>query len=212
MKPIYLATLLALGTVSCVDNLPKLQILQAAPPEEDCNVPDDVALLSGSLNLALAGDYTSGFIVTSNLADTPIVLGEAPLSDTDSTAVYLTELELSYQTEPELNIPSATVPIYGTFRGNEDGSMVLGLLTRDARNALLSATGGGGSVVDVLVTLRVRGHTVAGGDVETNEISYPLVVGFAEFKCPKMGDIHGPSLGPCDPRGQNGAVPECVTP
>ncbi|NTX00604.1 hypothetical protein [Myxococcus sp. CA040A] len=212
MKPIYLAALLAFGTVSCVDNLPKLQILQAAPPEEDCNVPDDVALLSGSLNLALAGDYTSGFIVTSNLSDTPIVVGEAPVSDIDSTAVYLTELELSYQTEPELNIPSATIPIYGTFRGNEDGSLVLGLLTRDAESALRSAVGGGGTVVDVLVTLRVRGHTVAGGDVETNEISYPLVVGFAPYVCPTAGDVHGPLVGPCDPRGQNGAVPECVTP
>lgn len=211
MKPIYLAALLAFGTVSCVDNLPKLQLLQAAPPDEDCSVPDDRALLSGSLNMALASDYLLGFVVTSNLSETPVVVSEGPIADVDSTAIYLTEMELSYQTEPNLNIPSATLPVYSAFRGDRDGLLLAGLLTRDAQNALFSAVSGG-ALVDLLVTMRVRGHTVSGGDVETNEVSYPLVVGFAPFSCPKPGDVPAPRTAACDPRGQNGAVPACETP
>src|SRR5215217_719065 len=211
MKPIYLAALLALGTVSCVDNIPKLQLLSATPPDEDCTIPEDEALLSGSLNLDLSSNYRLGFIVTSNLTSTPIVVGEGQVADPDSNAIYLTELDLSYRTEPELNIPSVTLPVYAAFRANEDSSLLMSVLTRDAQNALFNGTEGG-AVVDVLVTMRVRGHTITGGEVETNELSYAITVVNDPFICPKAGEVPAPPATECDQRGQNGIVPLCQAP
>lgn len=211
MKPIYLAALLAFGTVSCVDNIPKLQLLSATPPDEDCTVPEDRSLLSGSLNMDLSTNYSLGFVVTSNLTSTPIVVGEGQVADPDSNAIYLTELDLSYRTEPELNIPSVTLPIYTAFRANEDSTVLMEILTRDAQNALLSATAGG-AIVDVLVTLRVRGHTITGGSVETNELSYAIAVTTENFVCPKPGEVPSARIAQCDQRGQNGVVPLCEAP
>ncbi|WP_163865370.1 hypothetical protein [Myxococcus eversor] len=211
MKPIYLAALLAFGTVSCVDNIPKLQLLSATPPDEDCTVPEDEALLSGSLNMALSSNYNLGFVVTSNLTSTPIVVGEGQVADPDSNAIYLTELDLSYRTEPELNIPSATLPVYAAFRANEDSTLLMSVLTRDAQNALFSATTGGG-IVDVLVTMRIRGHTITGGSVETNELSYAITVTTVPYICPKPGEFPAAPTVLCDQRGQNGAVPLCEAP
>lgn len=211
MKPIYLAALLAFGTVSCVDNIPKLQLLSATPPDDDCTVPDDRALLSGSLNLDLSSNYTLGFVVTSNLTATPIVVGEGQVADPDSNAIYLTEIDLSYRTEPELNIPSATLPVYAAFRANEDSTLLMSVLTRDAQIALNSGTTGG-AVVDVLVTMRIRGHTTTGGSVETNELSYAITVVNDIFTCPDPTEVPAPSTVLCDQRGQNGVVPLCEAP
>ncbi|AGC47630.1 putative lipoprotein [Myxococcus stipitatus DSM 14675] len=206
MKPIYLIALLALGSVSCVDDYPKLQILQSTPPDSSCTIPDNRQLLNGSLNLALAGNYQMGLIVTSNVLETPIVVG-APLTDPDGNAIYVTELDLSYRTEPELNIPSATVPIHGTFRAAGNGAMLLNIFTLDALQALRSATGGA-NFVETLVTLKVRGKMLDGSKVETNTITYSVQVGNIPFSCPPGKAVEPPTEA-CDQRGQNGVLPAC---
>ncbi|QSQ13535.1 hypothetical protein [Myxococcus landrumensis] len=207
MKPIYLIALLALGSVSCVDDYPKLQILQSTPPEPDCSIPDNRQLLSGSLNLALAGNYTMGLIITSNVVETPVAVGE-PVTDPDGNAIYVTELDLSYRTDPELNIPSATLPIYGSFRAAGDGAMLLNIFTSDALQALRAATGGP-NVVDALVTLKVRGKMLDGTKVETNEVTYSVLVGNVPFTCPAGKSVESPTQA-CDQRGQNGVLPACT--
>ncbi|WP_338864199.1 hypothetical protein [Myxococcus stipitatus] len=208
MKPIYLVALLALGSVSCVDDLPKLQILSATPPDPDCTVPAGRQLLSGSLNLALASNYQLGLIVASNVVDTPITVGGENLTDPDRNAIYVTELDLSYRTVPELNIPSATVPIYGSFRAAGNGSMLLPIYTADALRALIPATQGG-NIVDTLVTLKVRGKMVDGSEMETNEITYSVQVETLVLTCPPDESFE-PRTAACDQRGQNGVVPACT--
>ncbi|MCP3061885.1 hypothetical protein LXT21_24170 [Myxococcus sp. K38C18041901] len=212
MKPIYLAALMAFGSVSCVDNTPKLQVLHAALPDPDCTIPEDEAILRGSLNLGLAGDFLLGLIITSNLTDTPILVGEGgQVSDPDSQAIYIRSVDVSYRTEPDLGIEDANVPLFGGFRPNQDSSLLLGLLTRDAQAALLAATTGGG-IVDTLVTMRFRGETATGSKVEVNEFTFPLVVTNVGFVCPKPGEVPSPRSEACDLRGLNGVVPECEAP
>lgn len=208
MKPIYLVALLALGSVSCVDDLPKLQILSSSPPEPNCTIPTGRQLLSGSLNLALAGNYRLGLAVSANVRDTPISVGGEDLTDPDRNAIYVTELDLSYRTVPDLNIPSATVPVYGSFRGAGDGTMLLSLFTADALDALDAATTGT-NVVDALVTLKVRGKMVDGSKMETNEISYAVQVVTRPYSCPAGKNIEPPNEA-CDQRGQNGVLPACI--
>ncbi|WP_342375743.1 hypothetical protein NVS55_31240 [Myxococcus stipitatus] len=207
MKPIYLIALLALSSVSCVDDYPKLQILQSSPPEPSCTVPDDRQLLNGSLNLALASNYRLGLIMTSNVRTATIAVGGEPLTDPDGNAIYVTELDLSYRTQPELNIPSATVPIYGSFRGEGNGVMLLSLFTTDALQALHTATQGA-NIVDALVTLKVRGKMLDGTKMETNEITYSVQVGNVPFSCPPDKTVEPPTEA-CDQRGQNGVLPAC---
>ncbi|WP_408889456.1 hypothetical protein ACJ2CR_37535 [Myxococcus faecalis] len=212
MKPIYLAALMAFGSVSCVDNTPKLQVIHAALPEPDCSIPEDEAILRGSLNLGLAGDFLLGLVITSNLVDSPVIVGEGgEVSDPDSLAIYVTSVDVSYRTEPDLGIEDANIPLFGGFRPNQDSSLLLGVLTRDAQAALFAATAGGG-FVDTLVTMRFRGKTATGSKVEANEFTFPLTVTNVGFVCPKPGDVPAQPTEACDLRGLNGVVPECETP
>ncbi|WP_426736374.1 hypothetical protein [Myxococcus faecalis] len=208
MKPIYLAALMAFGSVSCVDDVPKLQVLHAALPEPDCSIPEDLAILRGSLDLSLASNFRLGLIITSNLTNTDIVVGEGgQVSDPDSQAIYITSMDVSYQTEPDLGIEDANVRLFGGFEGNVGGNMLLNILTPAAQSALAAATAGG-TVVDTLVTMRFRGHTITNSKVETNEFAFPLTVGRSGYACPAGEQFVAPTLA-CDQRGHNGIVPEC---
>ncbi|MCP3105099.1 hypothetical protein LZ198_40155 [Myxococcus sp. K15C18031901] len=208
MKPFYAAALLALGLVSCVDKTPEIQILQASIPADDCSVQADDRILRGALNLGLSTGYNLGFIIASNLVDTPIIVGGGQVSDPDSLAVFLREADFSYDTIPNLNIPATTLPIFTAYRPNEDSDMVLNMITTEALNALLGA----GGPVEVVIHMRLRGETASGDKVATNEVTFGLIVTNTIYTCPKAGEVHVPRTEACDPRGQNGAVPDCQAP
>ncbi len=211
MKPIHLAVLLAFGAGACVDTPSAVQIFQATPPDASCSVSTSSAgLLRGSLDLSLSQGYLMGFVVRSSLTDTPVVVGDSPLSGEDTDAVYLDEMEVSYDTNRSgVNLDDATVPIYNAIQGGEEGTLLLNLITSDALEDLDTATESG--EVEVLVTLRLHGKTATGSEVETNEISYPIVVYKSGFACPSP-QVPEEATEPCDPRGQNGNVPACVAP
>ncbi|MBZ4394622.1 hypothetical protein [Myxococcus sp. AS-1-15] len=208
MKPIYLAALLAFGSVSCVDDVPQLQVLHAALPEDDCSIPEDEAILRGSLDMTLASNYRLGLIVTSNRIGTEILVGEGgQVSSPGSQVVFITSMDVSYQTEPDLGIEDANVRLFGGFEGGEGSSMLLNLLTREAQEALDAATLGG-AIVDTLITIKFKGHTAANNKVEANEFTFPLTVGRSGYGCSAGQQFAAPTAN-CDLRGHNGIVPEC---
>jgi hypothetical protein len=208
MKPIYLAALLAFGSVSCVDDVPQLQVLHAALPDQDCSIPEDEAILRGSLDMSLASNFRLGLIVTSNRIGTEVLVGEGgQVSSPGSQVVFITSMDVSYQTEPDLGIEDTNVRLFGGFEGGEGSNMLLNVLTPQARDALAAATATG-VVVDTLITMKFKGHTSANSKVEANEFTFPLTVGQTGYSCPTGQRFAAPTAN-CDLRGHNGIVPEC---
>ncbi|MCE9667381.1 hypothetical protein LY474_06095 [Myxococcus stipitatus] len=211
MKPFYIAALLALGPVACVDSTPALQVLTVAPPDTDCVIPDDVGLLRGSVNLSLTDSYLLGLNVVSNLQGSEVLVGGNPVSDPNSLNVYLTEVEFSYATEPRINVESETVAIYGSFPSADDGQLLINLLTTKAAETLKAQIAADASV-EMVVTIQLHGKTTSGSEVDSNEVKYPLTVTNEAFACPDNQVPVVPADIACNLIGMNGVVPACAAP
>jgi hypothetical protein len=224
MKPIYAAALLALGAGACADSPPTLQLFQATPPDPSCAVPTNSTggLLRGTLDTVYAEEpedvvYRMGFIVRTTLSGDPVTVGETPVDNVGALTIYVNELQLSYQLSYQ-TVPAtveqvdASVPVYAAFQPETPSALLVSLFTGDVQKKLLDATRDRGETVEVVTTVRLIGETAGGDSVESNAVPFPLTVFRSDPAqvCPVANQRPGPSVGPCDPRGQNGARAACV--
>jgi hypothetical protein len=217
MKNSVLSALLALGMSACVESSPALQIGGATAQGADCSLASSSAagLLRGSLDLSFrGGGYPLVLAVTSNLVSTPIEIGDRPVgADEDLNTIYVTSLVLSYSSPTEgltFTEGRASVPIYGTLE--DDGNLLLNLLTSKVLTDLNGFVQGTGSA-ELLVTVQLKGSRVAGDEVESNEIVFPITVyrsgaGLEAAVC-GPGKRFAASEDPCPQAGLNGVLPEC---
>ncbi|MCP3144002.1 hypothetical protein [Pyxidicoccus xibeiensis] len=219
MNHFVIPALMMLGlTTACVESTPILQLKGGAPQNDDCSFPNtaEVSQLRGSVNLGFVGGYPLVFGVTSNVITTAIEVSEEPvLGDPDLNTIYITDLVLSYRTNPEFENfpqPRGPVPLHGTIE--QDGQLLLNLLTAEAVDFLDDRAGAGG--IEVLVTMHLRGKRASGDEVESNEITYPITVTNVPYLdvqaalCP--GQVFEPRTDSCDQRGLNGSYPACEDP
>ncbi|MFP2931508.1 hypothetical protein ACLESO_41245 [Pyxidicoccus sp. 3LG] len=218
MNHCVITVLLSLGmTTACVDTPSSIQLQGTSSQNADCTVndADDVRLLRGALNLAVAPPgrgFPLGINITSNRASTEIEVGGQPISgDEDLNIIYLKELVLGYETVPSLNTPisqpEGPILLHGTLE--EDGQLLLNLLTGKAETELRA--GVGATPIELLVNIQLRGETASGEEVESNEIIFPLTVGsVAPAACPE-GTERAQATDACPQNGYNGvpALP-CV--
>lgn len=215
MNRSVLSALLALGMAACADSTPALQIGNVTAQGADCSVDasSGPGLLRGSLDLNLRNPAL-GFPlvvgVTSNLQNATIEVGDRPVTgDGSSNAIYITHLKLGYSSSTQgmkFTEPNVSVPVYGTI--TDGGNLLISLFTGQALADLVAFVNGGAGAADVLVKIKFQGETVTGDELESNEISFPVIVYKGNFSCP-TGQTPAPSDEECPQTGLNGAVPTC---
>ncbi|WP_426754240.1 hypothetical protein [Myxococcus sp. Y35] len=215
MKNFYLAVPLALAMSGCVDNPPAIQIFNAYIPDDTCVVNlSGAASGGGSLDLSTSNRYLAGFAVRSGLSTTEIVVNDGPLTGTgDDTAVYVTHVELTYETEGDgPDLESELYPTHFALPSNAAGNstMVIDLLGGNALETLSSQLAVGSSAT-FNVRVKLIGKTVTGSKAESNEIAYPITFYASGFTCPPETFLL--QTGPCGGTGgQDSFRPECSEP
>ncbi|NVJ06983.1 hypothetical protein HUW63_17240 [Myxococcus sp. AM001] len=212
MKNFYLAVPLALVMSGCVDNPPAIQIFNAYIPDDSCVVNQaGAASGGGSLDLATANRYLAGLSLRNGIALTEVEVNDSPVTgEGDATAVYVTHIELTYETQG--GGPTLESEVYSTHfaipsNATSNSTLVIDLLGGNARETLLTQVGPGSSV-SFNVRIRLVGETVTGAKAESNEIAYPVTVYHSGFSCPPGTRLE--FNGPCGgPGGQDGFPPTC---
>ncbi|ATB49909.1 hypothetical protein [Corallococcus macrosporus] len=212
MKNFYLAVPLALAMSACVDNPPTLQVFNAYIPDESCAVNlSGAASGGGNLDLSTSQRYLAGLAVRSGFTLSEVEVNDSPITgEGDATAVYVTHIELVYETQGEG--PSLESEVYPTHfaipsSATSNSLLIIDLLGASATRTLLTQIGPG-STASYTVRIRLIGKTVTGSDVESNEIAYPVTVYNSNFSCQDgyMLEFNGPCGGP---GGQDGYPPTC---
>jgi len=215
MKNFYLAVPLALAMTGCVDNPPDIQIFNAYIPDAACAVnTSGAASGGGSLDLSTSSRYLTGLAVRSGVAATEVVVNDGPLTGgADSAAVYVTHVELNYETQG--TGPTLEREVYPSHFAIPSGAATNSILVVDllGGNALqtLSNQLSVGSGVTVNVRVKLIGQTVTGSKAESNEIAYPVTFYASGFTCDEGTFLL--QTGPCGGTGgQDSFQPECSEP
>ncbi|NOK02020.1 MULTISPECIES: hypothetical protein [Myxococcus] len=215
MKNFYLAVPLALAMSGCVDNPPDIQIFNAFIPDVSCaaNVTGPSSG-GGSLDISTSPRYLTALTVRSGVSSTEVIVEEGPITGGgDAAAVYVTHVELTYETlgtgptlDPDIYPSHFAIP----STSSTNSVLVIDLLGANARQALLNQLAVG-SGVSLNVRVKLTGKTVTGSKAESNEIAYPVNVFSSGFTCPAGTQLK--ATGPCGlPGGQDGFPPECTEP
>jgi hypothetical protein len=213
LKQWMMVAVLAASSVACVANQGDAPIrllgARTLTTEDTGCTAGDRQLLSGSLDVSGGASYLLALNLESQLRESTNVLND----------VTLTEVVLSYESQPRLSLPNEErIPIYAVIRPgtSEDSSILLDALGPKALTVLRDAVATD-QAVTVLSTIQAKGHLGGGQSVETNEISFPITVinsGFdpASGKCLDASQTVSPTAeGPCGQLGQD-TGPICGAP
>jgi hypothetical protein len=215
MKRLLVLTTLVASATGCVPDQgdAPVRFLAARALESGasgCTLAE-AQLGQGSLDVSGGDTYLLGLNVETNTSQRPIIINSETFSGPGLSDFNLREAVLTYQSEPSLPLPSEErIPLYGVFRpgsGGDNSFALLHALGPQAIEVLRSSVPVGGSVT-VLSTLKAVGKFSGGAAVETNEITFPIVVynsGFnpETFSCPLAGQTPVGYEGPCGQVGQD---------
>lgn len=171
----------------------------------------DTQQAQGSLDISGGGTYVMGVNVETINAAQPVVVNGETFSGPGLGDVNLRELVLTYESEPSLSLPAEErIPYYAVFRPQTAGADSFALLYAIGPEALaeLQRSVPVGTTVTLLSTVKAVGKFSGGATVETNEITYPIIVRNSGYNratntCPVAGQQPVGLLGPCDQPGQD---------
>ncbi len=170
---------LTLGSSGCADNDSMLfvrQVIAVVAPE--CIAKPDVGGLfrsQGVLDVAFSLRYDAALLVGNQLTKR----GDRDQVRTETSRVALRGSEVRLLDTSERLVAEFTVPGSGFVdpaSGDAPGLGVMGTtLIPQSVGQKFAATGGGGQVT-LIANVRVFGETLGGDDVESAELTYPIVV------------------------------------
>ncbi len=175
----------------------------------------ELQLAQGTLDVSGGGSYLLGVNVETNNISQPIVINGEVFSGPGLSDINMREMVLTYQSQPSLTLPTEErIPFYAVFRPGTTGTGSFALLYAIGPKALeaLQASVAVGETVTVLATLKAVGQFSGGAPVETNKITFPIIVYNSGFNpqtgtCPVAGQQPVGYWGPCNQVGQDtGAI------
>jgi hypothetical protein len=212
MKRAMLMAALLLAQVSCVgggDSAVRLLHARVLKEEAGACSLSEVSITQGTLDVSGGRNYLLGINIESNLADPTLAVGNVDFNSRGHNDVILNELVLSYRTEPSVALPQEeSIPVYLLLRAesNEQSFLVFPAIGPQAFAQLRGAVGLGQQVT-LIITVKARGEMGGKqGTVETNAMSFPIVLlnsGFDSFTgtCPSGGQPVPGEI--CRPQGQD---------
>jgi cysteine-rich repeat protein len=211
MKRLAALALMALTVAACVDSDAGIRLLAPLPVDAECTPNEAFQVSLGSYSLAPAATASvRGYLVAFGIESTrtasePEEVGGVPLGGTGSGDFIASEQELSYASAPALELPTQRIPYSYLLREGttEDSFITANLLPPAILGVLDAHFAASNEPVTVNATVKLRGKTRDGADVESNEVSLAVVV--TEFPGCPAGQRAVPSAGRCDINGQDRA-------
>jgi hypothetical protein len=225
MKRLMVLATLAASVTGCVANQgdAPVRFLGARALKSEsggCGLAD-LQLAQGSLDISGGGSYLLGVNVETNNISQPIVINGETFSGPGLSDINMREVVLTYQSQPSITLPmEERIPYYAVFRPGTSSTGSFALMYAIGPKALeaLRASVGVGETVTVLSTIKAVGQFSGGAPVETNKITFPIVVYNSGFNpqnptmlCPVTGQQPVGYWGPCNQVGQD-TGPICAVP
>jgi len=212
MKRVMMLAALLVASVSCVsgggDSAVRLLHARVLKSEgTGCSIGEFV-INGGELDISGGRSYVLGLNIESNTVDPSLVVGGEDFGSSGLNDVILKEIVLSYEAQPALSLSSEeTIPIYHLLRaGTSDESSLLinaigPLALQQINDSMCEAQS-----VTLSVTIKVRGEMGNKAAVESNELTFPIVLVksaySAKFKQCKSGTLTD-VVHPCGYLGQD---------
>ncbi len=204
------AVVLAAGANSCVPNDSSIHILNAFPLSSTTGAQGctalTIAIYAGTLDISGTSRYLLQFQMESTFALINDGLQGPSRNDFIADAILF-----SYSaTPPVAGLANEVLPIF--FRipaGAGTGTFLQMYLTTANTQQALRASVGPGQIVNLNVTVQVRGALASGQKLTSNKVTFPIQVFNSGFSGCAAGDVRIPS-GPCGaPGGQDGSIVGC---
>lgn len=221
MKRLMMLATLAASVTGCVANQgdAPVRFLGARALESQsgaCGLAD-FQLAQGSLDVSGGGSYLLGVNVETNTGTRTIIINNEVFSGEGLSDVNLQEVVLTYQSQPVLALPEDRIPFYAVFRPGTTGDESFALMYAIGPNALKvlrdpAVLPVGAPPVTLLATVKAVGKFSGGMPVETNAITFPIIVRNSGYNpetntCPVAGQSPVGYAGPCGQVGQDtGAI------
>jgi hypothetical protein len=219
MKRLLVLATLAVSVTGCVANqgdapVRFLGVRSLKSESGGCSL-GDLQLGQGSLDVSGGGTYLLGVNVETNNTQQSIIVGGEEFAGPGLSDINLREVVLTYQSEPSLTFPvEERLPFYAVLRPGTSGEGSFALLYAIGPEALavLQQSVAVGQTVTLLTTIKGVGLFSGGAPVETNKITFPIIVRNSGFNplnntCPAAGQTPLGYEGPCGQVGQDtGAI------
>jgi hypothetical protein len=222
MKRLMVLATLAASVTGCVANQGDAPVrflgVRSLKSESGGCALGDFQLAQGSLDVSGGGTYLMGVNIETNTGARPIVINNETFSSGGLNDINLQEVVLTYQSQPSLSLPAEDrIPFYAVFRPGTTGDESYALMYAIGPKALAvlrdpAALPVGGQPVTLLTTIKAVGRFSGGMPVETNEITFPIIVRNSGYNpenntCPVSGQVPLGLEGPCGQAGQDtGAI------
>lgn len=197
MKRLLISALLVTSGTACVEANRPVQLLGAGPLDPGtCALASETAeLYAGELNFNLGKQYTVAFKFFSPLSTE---------ADDRRTDFYAEEIVLRYESiNPDVTFKEESKLIYAVVQPETDGIIRVDLIGNEARKTLETSIPPAPGVMTLLPYVRLKGRLSSGGEVETNEVRFPIDV-FRGESCPENTEPVAPPDAPCGFPGQDG--------
>jgi hypothetical protein len=214
MKRLMMIAALAASAVGCVANqgdapIRFLGTRELTAGSDSCSLGDRQQT-SGQLDISAGNSYLLGMSIETNTVQQETRVNGVPVTGSGLSDITLSEIILNYDSEPSLPLPKEErLPYYAVFRPQSSGdSFALFYILGPKALTVLQDSVSSDEPVTVFVTVKGRGRMSGGQVVETNEITFPVVVGSSDFD-PSTGTCLDASLapvtieGPCGNYGQD---------
>jgi hypothetical protein len=212
MKRLMMIAALAASSVGCVANqgdapIRFLGTRELTSGSDSCSLGDRQRT-SGQLDISSGNSYLLGLSVETNTVEQETRVNGIPVSGSGLSDITLTEVILTYDSEPSLSLPKEErLPYYAVFRPESSGdSFALFYVIGPKALEVLGDNVAEGDTVTVFATIKARGRMSGGQIVETNEITFPINVISSGFdpESGTCGDGVPVTLpGPCGNYGQD---------
>jgi len=203
--------------IGCVSNDSSIHLLNSFPYQNAqvngaCQA-STIGITAGTLDISGTTSYLLQFQLESTFQQLSNgISGEPPFQGPQRNDWTANEILYSYNTVPALNPPLADelLPLYFRLPAGATSNSFIGIdmITATAAQTLAS-TVRVGDVVNLNITIQLRGQLASGQKVNTNKVTYPIEVFNSGFQGCRPGDRRIPS-GPCmSPGGQDGSLVGC---
>jgi len=209
------AVVLAAGANSCVPNDSSIHILNAFPLSSTTGAQGctalTIAIYAGTLDISGTSRYLLQFQMESTFAQISTVGTTDVIQGPQRNDFIADAILFSYSaTPPVAGLANEVLPIF--FRipaGAGTGTFLQMYLTTANTQQALRASVGPGQIVNLNVTVQVRGALASGQKLTSNKVTFPIQVFNSGFSGCAAGDVRIPS-GPCGaPGGQDGSIVGC---
>ncbi len=191
MKRVMMMAALLVASVSCVsgggDSAIRLLHARVLKSEGSGCTIGEFVISGGELDVSGGRSYVLGLNIESNAVDPSLIVGGENFGSSGLNDVVLREIVLTYEAQPALSLLSEErIPIYRLLRAGttDESSLLINAIGPLALQQIQDSVVPGQSVT-LSVTIKARGELGNKAQVESNEMTFPIVLFNSGYRVPE---------------------------